>query len=67
MERGNSKHSPLRDDELAQELEGTLRSTKSPRAEEWREAEPPAEDGEMVNETQDRVELPPKEPQPDTD
>jgi hypothetical protein len=44
MERGNAKHSPRVDDEMAQEVEGTVRGTAGGRAEEWREAEPSGED-----------------------
>ncbi|GAB2655751.1 hypothetical protein ACWDYH_33640 [Nocardia goodfellowii] len=44
MERGNSKHGPKQDDELAHELQGTLRGNRSSRAEEWREPEPLADD-----------------------
>ncbi|MBF6345296.1 hypothetical protein [Nocardia cyriacigeorgica] len=44
MERGSSKHGPKRDDELAHELQGTLKGNRSSRAEEWRDPEPPADD-----------------------
>jgi hypothetical protein len=44
MDRGNSKHSPRVDDELAHEVDGTLRGTAGSRVEEWREAEPAGED-----------------------
>ena len=41
MERGNTKHGPLRDDELAQETEGMVRAEPTPsHTEEWREPEP---------------------------
>jgi hypothetical protein len=41
MERGNSKHSPLRDDELAHETEGMVRGQpQRAHTEEWREPEP---------------------------
>jgi hypothetical protein len=41
MERGNTKHGPLRDDELAQETEGMIRSDSQPaHTEEWRQPEP---------------------------
>ena len=41
MERGNTKHGPLRDDELAQETEGLVRADpQEARTEEWREPEP---------------------------
>ncbi|MEU4311324.1 hypothetical protein [Nocardia sp. NPDC024068] len=58
MERGNSKHSAIRDDELAHELQGTLRGNRSSRAEEWHDPEPPADDYEMINERVDRLERP---------
>lgn len=44
MERGSSKHSPRVDDQLQQEVEGTVRGTAGSREEEWREAEPAGED-----------------------
>ncbi|MGK8464541.1 hypothetical protein [Nocardia cyriacigeorgica] len=44
MERGSNKHGPKRDDELAHELQGTLKGNRSSRAEEWRDPEPPADD-----------------------
>ena len=41
MERGNTKHGPLRDDELAQETEDLVRADPQPaHTEEWREPEP---------------------------
>jgi hypothetical protein len=41
MERGNTKHSAQRDDELAQETESLVRrDPQEPRSEEWRETEP---------------------------
>jgi hypothetical protein len=43
MERGNSKHSPRKDDMLAAELSGTLGPGGSNR-EEWADPEPPADD-----------------------
>ena len=58
MERGSDKHGARQDDQLAADLEGTLRANRSPRAEEWNEAEPPADDDEMVNERVDRTERP---------
>ncbi|CAM4115626.1 hypothetical protein NONI108955_09740 [Nocardia ninae] len=48
MERGNSKHGPKLDDELAHELEGTIRGNRSSRAEEWRDPGPPADDDEIT-------------------
>lgn len=44
MERGNSKHSPRVDDELAHEVQGFMRAERPTRAEEWKEAEPAGED-----------------------
>ncbi|MGW4718686.1 hypothetical protein [Nocardia sp. NPDC004260] len=58
MERGNSKHGPVHDDELAHELEGTIRGNRSSRAEEWREPEPPADDDTLINEQVQRTEHP---------
>ncbi|TSE00645.1 hypothetical protein FOS14_06320 [Skermania sp. ID1734] len=43
MERGNTKHGPLHDDELAAELSGQLGQSAGHR-EEWRDPEPPADD-----------------------
>jgi hypothetical protein len=43
MERGNAKHNPREDDELAAELRGTLGPHGSNR-EEWVDPEPPADD-----------------------
>lgn len=41
MERGNSKHGPLHDEELARETEGMVRGQpQRAHAEEWRETEP---------------------------
>jgi len=44
MERGNAKHSPRVDDELAHEVDGIVKGTAGGRAEEFREAEPAGED-----------------------
>lgn len=44
MHRESDKHGPVRDEELKQELEGTLRGNRSSRAEDWRDPEAPAED-----------------------
>ncbi|MBF6302198.1 hypothetical protein IU459_32355 [Nocardia amamiensis] len=65
MERGSSKHGPQRDDELARELEGTLRGNRSSRAEEWREPEPPADDDTLINERVQRTERPPETVEPE--
>src|SRR5262245_21814825 len=44
MDRANSKHSPRVDDQMAHETQGyTQGSGSGSRAEEWHEAEPPAE------------------------
>jgi hypothetical protein len=41
MERGNTKHGPVRDEELARETEGIMRgSAQHTHAEAWREREP---------------------------
>jgi hypothetical protein len=44
MERGSSKHGPRLDDDMADEVRGTVQGTAGSRAEEWRESEPPGED-----------------------
>jgi hypothetical protein len=44
MERGSSKHSPRLDEEMAQEVRGTVQGTVGGRAEEWKMAEPSGED-----------------------
>jgi hypothetical protein len=44
MERGNSKHGPRLDDEMAREVRGTVQGVAGSRAEEWREPEPAGED-----------------------
>ncbi len=48
MHRESDKHGPLQDDELKNELEGTLRGNRPSRAEEWRDPEPPADDDPEV-------------------
>ena len=41
MERGNTKHGPLRDEQLAQETEGMVRGgPQTSHTEEWRQPEP---------------------------
>jgi hypothetical protein len=41
MERGNTKHGPAHDEQLAHESEGMVRgSAQRPHGEEWRETEP---------------------------
>ncbi|BDT87524.1 hypothetical protein GV791_10025 [Nocardia cyriacigeorgica] len=64
MERGSSKHGPKRDDELAHELQGTIRGNRSSRAEEWRDPEPPADDDPDLQVRPELSESPPDEPQP---
>ncbi|MHC9291514.1 hypothetical protein ACRCUN_03560 [Mycobacterium sp. LTG2003] len=44
MERESAKHSPRKDDQLKDELRGTLQGNRSSRVEEWRDPEPPADD-----------------------
>ncbi len=44
MERGSDKHGPRLDEALEREVEGLVRSGRSPRAEDWREPEPSGED-----------------------
>jgi hypothetical protein len=43
-DRGNAKHGPSRDDAMAHDVEGYVRARRDTRAEEWRSAEPPAEE-----------------------
>ncbi|HTF07740.1 MAG TPA: DUF2795 domain-containing protein [Asanoa sp.] len=44
MERGNAKHSPRVDDEMAHEVDGIVKGTAGGRSEEFREAEPAGDD-----------------------
>ncbi|MDQ7904194.1 DUF2795 domain-containing protein [Phytohabitans sp. ZYX-F-186] len=44
MDRGNSKHGPRLDDEMAREVRGTVQGVAGSRVEEWREPEPAGED-----------------------
>jgi len=44
MDRGSSKHSPRVDDEMAEEIHGTVQGRVGGRAEEWKMAEPSGED-----------------------
>ena len=44
MERGNSKHGPRLDEEMAREVRGTVQGVAGSRVEEWREPEPAGED-----------------------
>lgn len=48
MEQASDKHSPLRDDEMKHEVEGTLRGDKQSHREEWRQQEPSGEDQPVV-------------------
>lgn len=44
MERGNAKHGPNRDDAMAHDVQGYVRSGRQTRVEEWRSPEPAADD-----------------------
>jgi hypothetical protein len=44
MERGSSKHGPRLDEEMKQEVLGTVQGISGSRAEEWKMAEPAGED-----------------------
>jgi hypothetical protein len=44
MDRGSSKHSPRLDEQMAEEVEGTVQGIAGARAEEWKMAEPSGED-----------------------
>lgn len=44
MERGNTKHGPHADEQLAHEVDGLVRGGHDPRAEEWKTGEPSGED-----------------------
>src|SRR3954463_4521048 len=44
MERGSSKHSPRVDEQMRQEVLGTVQGVAGSRAEEWKMAEPAGED-----------------------
>jgi len=44
MERGNAKHSPRVDEELAQEVDGIVKGSGGGRVEEYREPEPRGDD-----------------------
>jgi hypothetical protein len=44
MERGSSKHSPRVDEQMSQEVLGTVQGIAGGRAEEWKMAEPAGED-----------------------
>jgi hypothetical protein len=49
MERGSSKHSPRVDEQMASEVQGTVRGIAGGRAEEWKMAEPSGEDQPQVS------------------
>jgi hypothetical protein len=63
MERGNTKHGPLHDEELQHETEAMVRGAPQPdHTEEWREAEPvddPRElfEGEVALSEEDAIEM----------
>jgi hypothetical protein len=44
MDRGSSKHNPRVDEQLAEEVQGTVHGVAGSRAEEWKMAEPSGED-----------------------
>jgi hypothetical protein len=44
MERGSMKHSPRVDEQMSQEVQGTVQGSAGARAQEWKMAEPPGED-----------------------
>ncbi|MFC3990201.1 DUF2795 domain-containing protein [Actinoplanes siamensis] len=44
MERGNSKHGTVLDEQMAQEVRGSIQGTAGGRAEEWHTPEPAGED-----------------------
>jgi hypothetical protein len=44
MERGSTKHGPLKDDNLKHDVEPMVRSAGPAHVEEWRDPEPPADD-----------------------
>jgi len=48
MERGSSKHSPRVDEQMRQEVLGTVQGVAGGRAEEWKMAEPSGEDQPAV-------------------
>jgi len=48
MERGNTKHGPLADENLKHDVEGMLRGHGPADVEEWRDPEPPAADDPVL-------------------
>ena len=55
MERGSAKHGPNADDQLKDELRGTVQGNRSSRVEDWRDPEPPADDDPDVGNTVPRA------------
>ncbi|THJ75712.1 DUF2795 domain-containing protein [Candidatus Frankia alpina] len=58
VDRGSSKHGPWRDDAMAHEISGFVRSGRDTRAEEWRSVEPTDElpgDAQFPDPAQSRV------------
>jgi hypothetical protein len=53
MDRGSSKHSPRVDDQMADEVRGTVQGIVGARVEEWKMAEPSGEDQPRVGELAD--------------
>lgn len=49
MQRGSDKHSARKDDALARDVEGMIRSGGPTHAEEWKDPEPPADDDPQLN------------------
>jgi hypothetical protein len=49
MDRGSSKHSPRVDEQMAEEVSGTVHGIAGGRAEEWKMAEPSGEDQPQAN------------------
>lgn len=48
MHRGSDQHGPRADDEMKSELQGMLQANRPTRAEEWDDAEPPADDDPAI-------------------
>lgn len=53
MDRGNSTHSPRRDEAMKSETEGLVRSGRQTHAEEWKEPEPVGEDQPDIDRSPD--------------
>ena len=58
MDRGSSKHSPRVDEQMSQEVRGTVQGTAGSRAEEWKMAEPSGEDQPEVSLVPDEDNVP---------